>query len=196
LNRFLSRLLLLLLLAGLASCQRAAPVKLDLVGTDLSGTDIGGDFTLTDHRGEPRSLRDYRGKVVALFFGYTHCPDFCPTTLLEYSLVTKELGDQADKLQVVFVTVDPERDTQAVLASYVPHFNPGFVGLTGSQTDLDKVMSAYKIIAQKVPLEGGGYSVDHSAGSYLLDAQGQVRVYEPYGTPVSSLVHDVRQLLR
>ena len=194
--RFLLRLLLLVSLAGMVSCQRADTMKLDLKGTDLSGTDLGGDFSLTDHTGKTRRLHDFRGQVVALFFGYTHCPDICPTTLLEYSMVVKELGPAGDKLQVVFVTVDPERDTQSVLASYVPHFGSRFVGLTGSENQLRQVMKAYKVVAQRVPLPDGGYSVDHSAGSYLLDTEGQVRVYEPYGSTVAMLTHDIRQLLR
>jgi protein SCO1/2 len=193
--RFLLRLSCVLLLLGLMSCQRPAPLSLNLIGTDLSATTLGGDFSLSDQHGVRRSLPDFRGKVVALFFGYTHCPDFCPTTLLEYSSVIKKLGSQADKLQVVFITVDPQRDTTSVLASYMPHFDPGFIGLSGSTADVARVMQSYKVVAQKVALPGGGYSVDHSAGSYLLDREGRARVYEPYGTPVSSLVHDIRQLL-
>ncbi|WP_215779192.1 MULTISPECIES: SCO family protein [unclassified Paludibacterium] len=190
----LRRLLLLVLLVGLAACQK--PIKLDLKGSDLTGTQVGGDFSLTDQQGKPRRLSEFQGKVVALFFGYTHCPDVCPTTLLEYANVYKKLGKDGDKLQVIFVSVDPERDTQAVLAGYVPHFNPTFVGLTGTPAQVADVMKAYKVVAQKVPTPGGGYSVDHSAGSYLLDASGQVRVYEPYGTPVADVVHDIQQLLR
>jgi len=194
--RFFFRLLLLITLIGLVSCQRADLLKLDVKGSDLTGVDIGGDFALTDQHGATRGLQDFHGKVVALFFGYTHCPDICPTTLLEYSAVTKELGNQADKLQVVFITVDPERDTRQVLAQYVPYFGSGFIGLTGGTDAIASVMKSYKVVAQRVPLEGGNYSVDHSAGSYLLDRDGKVRVYEPYGTPVASLTHDIRQLLR
>lgn len=194
--RVFFRLLLLLLLTGLVSCQRTEAPKLDLKGTDLSGAGLGGDFSLTDQHGVRRSLSDFRGKVVAIFFGYTHCPDVCPTTLLEYSQVAKELGKDADKLQVIFVSVDPERDTPQTLAGYVPHFGPGFVGMTGSPAELAPVMKAYKVVARKVPQPGGSYSVDHSAGSYLLDREGQARVYEPYGTRSGLLVHDIRQLLR
>jgi len=194
--RVFFRLLRLLLLVGLVSCQRTEPIKLNLIGSDLTGSGLGGDFRLTDHTGVSRSLADFHGKVVAIFFGYTHCPDVCPTTLLEYSRAAKLLGKDADKLQVVFVSVDPERDTSAVLAGYVPHFGARFIGLTGNHAELAAVMTAYKIVAKKVPEAGGGYSVDHSAGSYLLDATGQTRVYEPYGTTSASLVHDIRQLLR
>jgi protein SCO1 len=194
--RALFRILTLLLLLSLVACQRAEPPRLNVKGTDMSGVVLGGDFTLVGHDGKPHNLAEYRGKVVALFFGYTHCPDVCPTTLLEYAAVARKLGKDADRLQVIFVSVDPERDTRDVLASYVPHFNPAFIGMNGTPQQVAKVMKLYRIVAQKVPQAGGGYSVDHSAGSYLLDPQGRVRVYEPYGSPVASIVHDIRQLLR
>lgn len=189
------RILSVLLLLSLMACQRAEP-KLDFKGSDVTGTSLGGDFTLTDHTGRPRALADYRGKVVALFFGYTHCPDVCPTTLLEYAAVARKLGKDAAGMQVIFVSVDPERDSREVLASYVPHFNPAFVGLTGTSQQIADVMRLYKVVAQKVPTAGGGYSVDHSAGSYLIDREGQVRVYEPYGSPVAAITHDIQKLLR
>jgi protein SCO1/2 len=194
--RVIFRLTLLLLLLGLVSCQPKQPIKLDLKGTDLSGSGLGGDFTLTDHLGATRTLADFRGKVVAIFFGYTHCPDVCPTTLLEYSHVAKELGADADKMQVIFVSVDPQRDTTQVLAGYVPYFGSRFVGMSGNPAQLAAVMAAYKVVAKKVPQPGGSYSVDHSAGSYLLDREGQARVYEAYGTSSAALAHDIRQLLR
>lgn len=192
----LRRVVLLLLLVALSACQRDELPKLDLKGADIAGAGIGGDIALYDHTGRLRHLSDFRGKVVALFFGYTHCPDVCPTTLLEYAGVAKKLGPDAGKLQVVFVSVDPQRDTREVLAGYVPHFNPAFVGMTGSSAEVAAAMKAYRVVAQRVPLPGGGYAVDHSAGSYLLDREGRARVYEPYGTPVAALTHDVRQLLR
>ena len=194
--RVLCRFLLLSLLLGLVACQRVQTEKLNLKGADLTGTGFGGDVTLTDQNGQPRALSSFHGKVVALFFGYTHCPDVCPTTLLEYAAVARKLGPQADKLQIVFVSVDPERDTPRVLAGYVPHFNPTFVGMTGSESQVAAAMKAYRVVATKVPTPGGGYSVDHSAGSYLLDQSGKVRVYEKYGTPADDLVHDIKQLLR
>lgn len=195
--RHLLRLLsLFILFAALTACAPPAAPKLDLQGTDMSDTQLGGDFSLTDHLGQPRKLSDFSGKVVALFFGYTHCPDVCPTTMLEYATVMKKLGPDADKVQVLFVTVDPERDTTAVLAGYVPHFDPRFVGLTGSAAQIEQVKSAYKVVAQKVAVPGGAYTVDHSAGSYLFDKSGKLRVYEAYATPADSLTHDIRQLLR
>lgn len=195
--RLLLRLLLLCCLSALLlACAPPAAAKLDLKGTDMSDTQLGGDFSLTDQLGRARKLSDFSGKVVALFFGYTHCPDVCPTTMLEYASVMKKLGADADKVQVLFVTVDPERDTTAVLAGYVPHFDARFIGLTGSTAQIDAVKTAYKVVAQKVSEAGGGYSVDHSAGSYLFDKSGKLRVYEAYGTTADSLTHDIRQLLR
>jgi protein SCO1/2 len=190
------RLLLLAMLAGLTSCQKSAVGVLKLDGVNVSDAGLGGEFNLMDHSGHQRRLVDFRGKVVAILFGYTHCPDVCPTTLLEYSSVAKELGADADKLAVLFISVDPQRDTPEVLAGYVPHFGRQIWGLSGNPGQLASVMRAYRVVARKVAEPGGGYSVDHSAGSYLLDRQGQVRVYEPYGTASTALVHDIRQLLR
>ncbi|KMN38018.1 photosynthetic protein synthase I [Chromobacterium sp. LK1] len=185
----------LLLPLWLAACSPEEP-KLDLKGTDVAGASIGGDFTLTDHQGQRRSLSQYQGKVVVLFFGYTHCPDVCPTTMLEYAAAVKQLGDKAGEVQVLFVSIDPERDTPQVLAGYVPHFNRSFVGLTGTAGEVEQIKNQYKIVAQRVSQPGGGYSVDHSAGSYLLDKKGRLRVFEAYGTPSASLAHDIGQLLR
>jgi len=186
-----------LLTLTLAACPGPASAPLDVKGTDLGASPgVGGDFILLDASGRPRTLSSFRGKVVALFFGYTHCPDVCPTTMLEYAATMKALGNSADKVQVVFVSVDPQRDTPAVLASYVPHFDPRFVGLTGSAEAVGRVLRQYKIVAQRVPAAGGGYSMDHSAGSYLLDRAGKVRVYEPYASEATVLAHDIRQLLR
>ncbi|WP_028537318.1 SCO family protein [Paludibacterium yongneupense] len=195
-KRALAAALAVLMLA-LGACSGPEPAALAVKGSDLGAAPgIGGDFTLLDASGRPRTLSSFRGKVVALFFGYTHCPDVCPTTMLEYARAMKALGNAADKVQVVFVSVDPERDTPAVLASYVPHFDPRFVGLTGGAGDIARVLRQYKIVAQRVPAQGGGYSMDHSAGSYLLDREGKVRVYEPYASEASALAHDIRQLLR
>lgn len=191
------RLLCLSMLAlTLAACS-PGEAKLQLKGTDISGAEFGGDFTLTGHDGKPRALSQYRGKVVALFFGYTHCPDICPTTMLEYAQVSKLLDDKAKDLQVLFISVDPQRDTPAVLAGYVPHFNPDFVGLSGSETEIAAVAAHYKVIAQKQGVkDSNNYTVDHSAGSYLLDQQGKLRVYLPYGTSAADIAHDVQSLMK
>lgn len=178
----------------LAACQPAEP-KLDLKGTDITGVSFGGDFTLTDQRGARRSLSDFKGKAVALFFGYTHCPDVCPTTLAEYASAMKQLGQQAARVQVLFVTVDPERDTVKVLGSYVPFFDKRFIGLTGTPGEVGKVTSQFKVVAERKPAAGGDYFIDHSSGSYLIDPQGRLRTYEPNGTPAAALAHDLVALL-
>ncbi|POZ63959.1 SCO family protein [Chromobacterium alticapitis] len=192
-SKLLKFLLGLCVIAALAAC---APPRIDFKGTAINDDSMGGSFALTDFHGQPRSLDAYKGKVVALFFGYTHCPDVCPTTMLEYASVMKQLGEDADKVQVVFVSVDPERDTPKVLAGYVPYFDKRFVGLTGSPEQIEQVKKQYKVVAQKVPAPGGGYSVDHSSGSYLLDQNGKLRVFEAYGAPAASLAYDIKQLLR
>ncbi|MBI3144787.1 MAG: SCO family protein [Pseudogulbenkiania sp.] len=189
------RLLTWLLLASLLACSPAAS-KAEFKGTDIAGVQFGGDFTLTDHTGKPRSLSDFKGKVVALFFGYTHCPDVCPTTMLEFASAMKLLGADADQVQVLFITVDPERDTPALLAGYVPHFDPRFLGLSGNPAAVRKVAEQFKVVAQRQPGQGGGYSVDHSAGAYLIDRDGKLRVYLPYGLPAADLAHDIKQLIR
>lgn len=170
--------------------------KINFKGAEILGTSIGGDFTLTDHQGRRRSLSQYQGKVVALFFGYTHCPDICPSTMLDYAEAIKRLGHNAGQVQVLFVSVDPERDTPRALSAYLPHFNRSFVGLTSATSELEQVKKQYKIIAQKVEQPYGCYSVDHSTGSYLLDKQGRVRVFEAYGTSPENLANDIALLLR
>ncbi|OHX12484.1 SCO family protein [Chromobacterium sphagni] len=192
-SKILQMLFGLLMAFALSAC---APPTVNFKGTALDDDSMGGNFTLTDFNGQPRSLESFRGKVVALFFGYTNCPDVCPTTMLEYAAVMKQLGADADKVQVLFVSVDPERDTPRVLAGYVPHFDKRFIGLTGTVEQIEKVKKQYKVVAQKVPTPGGGYSVDHSAGSYLLDRDGKLRVFQSYGTPAANLAYDIKQLIR
>ncbi|WP_434632352.1 SCO family protein [Chromobacterium sp. CV08] len=192
-SKFLHFLSGFLIVLALSAC---APPAVDFKGTSINDDSMGGGFTLIDYSGKPRSLDQFRGKVVAVFFGYTNCPDVCPTTMLEYGSVMKQLGADADKVQVLFISVDPERDTPQVLAGYVPHFDKRFIGLTGGVDAIEKVKKQYKVVAQKVPTPGGGYSVDHSAGSYLLDRDGKLRVFEAYGTPASNLAYDIKQLLR
>lgn len=191
-SKFLQLLLGLLTAFALSACAPAVNFK----GTAIDDDSMGGNFTLTDFDGKPLGLEAFHGKVVALFFGYTNCPDVCPTTMLEYASVMKQLGADADKVQVLFVSVDPERDTPKVLAGYVPHFDKRFIGLTGTPEQIEKVKKQYKVVAQKVPTPGGGYSVDHSAGSYLLDQKGKLRVFQAYGTPAANLAYDIQQLLR
>lgn len=167
------------------------------IGSDIRAENIGGPFTLTGLNNQNISLRDFAGKVVLLSFGYTHCPDICPTNLLTYaqsmSLLTPK--EQA-QIAVVMVSVDPERDTPEVLNEYVTLFNPTFVGLSSTDpTILADVMRDYKITATRVDRPDGDYVMDHSTGSYLIDAKGQARLYEPHGISAEDLTHDIKTLL-
>ena len=192
----LATLLSLLVLAGCGPGSDAPKFKL----TDVTGAGFGKELNLTDHNGKPRTLADFRGKVVTVFFGFTHCPDVCPTTLAELSQVAKALGPDADKLQVLFVTVDPERDTQKVLAQYVPAFNPGFLGLRGDAEATARAAKEFKVYFNKQPPKEGSagraYSVDHSAGTFILDRQGRLRLFSQYGQSAEVILHDVKLLLR
>lgn len=165
--------------------------------TDISGADFGHDFELVDFNGTQRHLADFRGKVVVMFFGFTHCPDVCPTTLAEFNSALKQLGDAADRVQVLFVTVDPQRDTPDVLRGYVTAFNDHFLGLTGTPEQIAKVAKEYKIVYQKVPgSTPDNYSVDHSAGTYIYDEQGRLRLFAPYGLGGDAIASDLAQLLK
>ncbi|MEF2552323.1 SCO family protein [Aurantimonas sp. A2-1-M11] len=137
-----------------------------------SATPIGGEFSLVDEDGKPRTWSDFRGGPVAVFFGFTHCPDICPTTLGELSVLLDALGAQADELQVVLISGDPERDTPEVLNAYLQSFDPRIVGLTGPEAEVDRAFSAFKAYRRKVPTGGGDYTIDHSAGIYLYDRNG------------------------
>ncbi len=179
---------------GCAAVASACTEKFEL--TDITGSTIGGDFRLTDHTGRVRSLSDFRGKVVAIFFGYAHCPDMCPTALAELAQTVKRLGRQGDEVQVLFITVDPARDTPKVLAQYVPAFDPRFLGLYGDTATTAKVAAEYKVFfeAQR-PNASGNYTIDHTAAVYLIDRKGRPRLYAGGGRTVSGIVHDVRLLL-
>ena len=180
------------LLAGCDSSPKASAFQL----TDITGAQFARDFQLIDHNGKPRTIADFKGKVVAIFFGYTRCPDACPTTMGELALVMKELGTDAGRLQVLFITVDPERDTPEVLSRYVPAFHPSFLGLYGDAEATARTAKEFRIVYQKQPLKDGGYSVDHSAGSYLYDTSGRVRLFAQYGQGAQPLLHDIRLLLQ
>ena len=145
--------------------------------TDVTGAPFGKKLELTDHNGQRRTLEDFKGKVVAVFFGFTHCPDACPTTLLDLATVARELGPDAQRLQVLVVTVDPERDTPEVMRQYVASFNPTFLGLYGTREETAAVAKEFKVYFQKQPQPGGGYTVDHSAGTFVLDKNGRLRLF-------------------
>jgi protein SCO1/2 len=164
--------------------------------TDVTGAAIGKELNLLDHNGKPRTLADFRGKVVVVFFGFAQCPDVCPTTLAELANVAKELGKDADRMQVLFVTVDPERDTPEVLRQYVSSFDSRFLGLYGDAEATARVAKEFKIFYQKQRVKDSAtYSVDHSAGTYIFDREGRLRLYGRYGAGASLLLHDIRILL-
>lgn len=178
----------------LTACQSGNTVK--FIGTDLTGTQFGKPLSLTDHTGQPRTMTDFKGKVVVLFFGYTHCPDVCPTTMTDLKKTMRLLGDQANDVQVLFVTVDPERDTQEVLAQFVPGFDQRFIGLRGSVAEVTANLSEYKVYAAKVSEPGkSGYTMDHSAGLYVFDKTGAPRIYLGYGEKPENIAHDLKLLL-
>jgi protein SCO1/2 len=184
-------LVLAALIAGCDSSPKAPAFEL----TDITGADFARDVRLTDHNGHARTLAEFKGKVVVVFFGYTHCPDVCPVTLGELAIVARELGKDAERMQVLFITVDPERDTPALLAKYVPAFNPAFLGLYGDAAATLRTAKEFKVFFQKQPVSGGGYSVDHSAGTYLYDTAGRVRLFASYGQGAPKMLHDIRLLL-
>ena len=177
----------------LVACGPAKPV---FRNSDITGAEFGKSFALTDHAGKPRTLADFQGKVVVMFFGYTRCPDVCPTTMAELKQVLAKLGDDAKRVQVLFVTLDPERDTQALLSQYVPSFDPGFLGLYGDVESTAKVAREFKVFYQKVPgSRPDNYTLDHTASSYVFDAQGRLRLLVKHGNGGEALVEDLRTLL-
>lgn len=166
--------------------------------TDITGSEFGREFPtpLTDHTGQLRRLADFKGKAVVIFFGYTQCPDVCPTTLSTMAAVLKLLGDDGQKVQVLFVTVDPERDTRELLAAYVPQFHPTFIGLSADPATTAATALAFKVFYQKQPGSSPtAYSVDHSASSYVYDPQGHLRLYVKHGETPEKIAADIRLLL-
>ncbi len=179
--------------ALLAGCQP----KHKFENTDITGAGYGKQFELTDHTGKTRTLADFKGKAVAIFFGYTQCPDVCPTTMVMMREVMRQLGPDADRVQVLFITIDPERDTQALLTQYVPSFDPRFIGLTGTPERIAATAKEFKVFYQKVPTANGeSYTMDHFAGMYLYDPQGRLRLFVRYGQAPEPIVNDLRALLK
>ncbi len=181
------------LVAALAACD-AGSQRFNSV--DVTGAEFAREFSLTDHAGARRTLADYRGKLVVVFFGFTQCPDVCPTTLSDMAEVKKRLGKDGDAVQVIFITVDPERDTPQLLAQYVPGFDPTFVGLRGSPEETAAVAKEFKVFYQKVPgRTETSYTIDHTAGSYVFDRDGRIRLFVRHATDVDSLVADLKRLI-
>ncbi|RZI43500.1 SCO family protein [Herbaspirillum sp. HC18] len=173
-----------------------SPVKSSFKNTDVTGLDYARDFAMPDYTGKMRTLADFKGKAVVVFFGYTHCPDVCPTTMAEMANVMQQLGPLADRVQVLFVTVDPERDTPELLSQYVPAFDPRFLGLVGDKAATEKMAKEFRVFYQKVPgKEPGSYTMDHTAGSYVFDPQGRLRLFVRHGQGPEPIAHDLKMLL-
>lgn len=178
----------------LSACSESKP---SFSSVDITGADYAKGFELPDNNGQLRHLTDFAGKVVVMFFGYTQCPDVCPTTMAEMATLKKSLGKDGDKLQVLFVTVDPERDTPALLKAYMQNFDPSFLALVPTPKTLEKVATDYKVYYKKVEGETPtSYSMDHSAGSYIYDTKGQVRLFARYGSPRDQVAKDIQTLLQ
>lgn len=178
----------------LAACSRGAP---PFKTQDISGVDWGGDFELTAHTGVRVKLADFRGRVVLLFFGYTHCPDICSPALVRLASARTALGAEAARVQVLFVSVDPEHDTPAQLAGFVPRFDATFIGLTGSAAEIAQVAQAYRVGYQKQPATGAGAdTIIHSGSVFAVDTQGKLRLVVRDSAPLDDVVHDLRILLR
>ncbi|MCR4346858.1 MAG: SCO family protein [Sulfuricaulis sp.] len=190
---YLRSLVFFLVALFIAACTPAPTFK----SMDISGVEWGSDFTLTAHTGKPVRASEFSGKVVIMFFGYTHCPDICAPTLVRLDQVMKRLGDEAKDVQVLFVTVDPEHDTVKQLAGFIPPFNPSFIGLTGSDKEIAAVASEYKVAYGKNPQSmTGKILVDHSTGILVKDKKGKLRLLVKNDVAVDDLEHDVRVLLR
>lgn len=186
----------LLTLGGCDQLGLGGKAKTAFKGIDLSGAAYARDFQLTDQNGQARTLGDYRGKVLVVFFGYTQCPDVCPTTLAELAQVKRALGPDGERVQGIFITIDPERDTPDLLKAYLANFDPSFVALRGSAEQTQAVAKEFKVFYAKVPGKTeGSYTMDHTAASYLFDTQGRVRVFSRYGSGAQSLTDDLKLLL-
>jgi protein SCO1/2 len=188
------RLFLALSVAALLSCKRP-PVTYR--NTDLTGATFGRQLALVDHHGQQRSLTDFRGKAMVVFFGYTACPDICPTMLARLADVMKSLGGDGRRVQVLFVTVDPERDNADRLKDFVPWFNPTFLGLRGDAAQIKAVTEEFRVFAARKPVEGElGYVIDHSTGAYVFDPAGRLRLYVKDTSSVEDITADLRLLLQ
>lgn len=187
------RIILCLSIVLLSACGKQE-LPSPFHASDVSHALTQAGFHMTDHHGQPRALADFKGKVVALFFGYTHCPDVCPTTLADLAHTMQILGKDAEKVQVIFITVDPERDLPEMLAQYVPAFHPSFLGLYGNAEVTAQVAKSFYVTYQKQP-SASGYTVDHSVGTFLVDPKGRVRLRAPLAQRSEWLAEDIRLLL-
>ncbi len=180
---------------ALSACERAAPPH-HFNAIDLTGASYAQGFELPDFNGKPRTLGDFAGKVTLVFFGYTQCPDACPTTMAEMAAILKTLGPDAARVQVVFITVDPSRDTAALLKNYVTNFRPDFIALRGDEAQTQKLIKDFKLVVEKVPgRSADSYTIDHTAGTYVYDTQGHIRLFASQSLDPAQLTDDIRTLL-
>lgn len=185
-----------LALGLLSGCDRGGPSKASFKAVDITGAEYARELSLPDADGKPRQLADFKGKVTLVFFGYTQCPDVCPTTLAELATVKRDLGKDGERVQGVFVSVDPERDTPEILKAYMAGFDAGFVALRGTPEQTQAAARNFKVFFAKAPGKTeGSYTVDHTAGTYVFDAQGRVRLFVRYGSGAEALAHDLKLLL-
>ena len=191
--------IVLALAVGLSACDGKLPGsagKASFKGVDITGAEYARTLTLLDPEGQRRSLADYKGKVVVVFFGYTQCPDVCPATMAELAEVKRSLGADGGRVQGIFVTIDPDRDTAALLKAYVANFGPDLVGLRGTADETKAAAKEFKIFFNKVPGKTDtSYTMDHTAGSYVFDAKGHVRLFTRYGSGAQALTDDLKLLL-
>ena len=192
------RLLGLAVLLTVVGCQPSNQGDSAFLGTDISHEKFGGLLELKDHNGVKRSLKDFRGKWVVLFFGYTHCPDVCPTTLGDTAEALKLMTpEQAKQVQVIWVSVDPERDTPDMLRDYVTYFHPDFLSMTGTEAEIAKAASDFRVVYRRHVTSGvSGYLIDHTAGSYVIDPSGKIRLLLPFAIPAADMAHDLRLLMQ
>ncbi len=178
---------------ALTACSDSKPA---FSGIDITGADYATGFSLTDHNGQPRTLADFKGKVVVIFFGFTQCPDVCPTSMAEMAEARRLLGPDGERVQGLFVSIDPERDTPEIMREYMASFDPSFLALYAAPDALSELAKAYRIYYKKVPgPTPTSYTMDHSAGSYVYDPQGRVRLYNRYGSGAQALANDIKLLL-
>ena len=190
-------LLSLWLLSGVAACRPGGPAASPFKGIDITGAEYARHLDLKDPSGQERHLADFKGKVVVVFFGYTQCPDVCPTSMAELAAARQLLGADGDRVQGLFVSVDPERDTPEVLGAYADSFKAGFIALRGTPEQTQAAAKEFKVFYAKVPGKTeGSYTVDHTAGSYVFDTQGRIRVFSRYGAGAETLANDLRVLLK
>ncbi len=181
---------------GMPVLMACSPEVTPFKSTDVTGASFAQDLRLKDHHGNLRTMKDFKGKIAVVFFGFTQCPDVCPTSMTTMAEVKRLLGAQGDRLQVLFITVDPERDTQALLKAYMTNFDPSFIALRPEPDELKDVVAGFKIYYKKVPgSTPTSYTMDHSAGKYIFDTEARVRLFSAYGTDAATIASDIQILL-